>query len=57
MDLESKERRVDLVIGRYKRAPKTIEARKMKIPVISVKWVEEVDKEDKLVPFRGFELK
>ena len=57
MDLESKERRVDLVIGRYKRAPKTIEARKMKIPVISVKWIEEVDKEDKLVPFRGFELK
>lgn len=56
MDIESKDKRVDLVVGRFKRAPKTKEANRLKVPVISIKWIEAVEKEDKLIPFKGYEL-
>ena len=56
MEIETKDRRVDLVVGRYKNAPKTKEARRLRIPVITINWVEKVKAEGELTGFKGFEL-
>ena len=54
MEIETKDRRVDLVVGRYRNAPK--EARRLRIPVITINWVEKVKEEGELTGFKGFEL-